>query len=241
MKAELVPTESVKCHPLLQMRAGGLDDAHRDSLARAIANDPDLLTLYPISVGELPDGLTVLDGHHRLEAARQAGLACVPVVVMASTMKEAMIFSAGANDHVGQALKRTDADRRKAVQLLLSDPDCRKMTDTAISKVAGCSITTVGNIRRENPDFQSDIRVDRDGREIRASDSVKSPTRAPASTSREGSNWNPSKNPFVKAIMEIPGRTPPKVVAEALLDFYGLEKCREITDLLVKSCGGNND
>jgi hypothetical protein len=63
-------------------------------------------------------------------------------------------------------MKRTASDRRKAVESLLSHEDFRKMTDKGLAEIVGCSVQTVGNIRKSNPDFDCEVRTTRDGKEI---------------------------------------------------------------------------
>lgn len=59
------------------------------------------------------------DGFHRVEAHRRAGRTAIAVEVRQGTRRDAVLYSAGANATHG--LRRTAADRRRAVETLLRD------------------------------------------------------------------------------------------------------------------------
>ena len=58
-----------------------------------------------------------------------------------------MLFGIGANAKHG--LRRTHADKRKAIATLLADNEWSKWSDRKIAGAAGCDHKTVGKIRRE--------------------------------------------------------------------------------------------
>src|SRR5919108_1887726 len=61
------------------------------------------------------------DGFHRVLAARQAGLSDFPADVRPGTQRDALLYSISSNSDHG--LPRTNADKRKAVLLLLADAE----------------------------------------------------------------------------------------------------------------------
>ena len=85
------------------------------------------------------------DGFHRVAGATQAGLADLDVDVRQGDRREAILFSVGANDSHG--LRRTNADKRRAVNVLLADPVWVGWSDREIAKVCGVGKTLVGELR----------------------------------------------------------------------------------------------
>lgn len=64
-------------------------------------------------------GPCVVDGHHTIGAAELCGLSHVRCEITEGTMAEAVLAAAGANAQ-HNALKRSNADKRKAVEMALS-------------------------------------------------------------------------------------------------------------------------
>jgi len=87
------------------------------------------------------------DGFHRIEAAQRAQLSDFPVEVLRGTKRDAILRAAGANSQHG--LRRTNADKRRAVELLLRDDEWRQWSDRKIADVCAVSQPFVGSIRRE--------------------------------------------------------------------------------------------
>ena len=87
------------------------------------------------------------DGFHRLEAARRAGWLEVTVDVRAGTRRDAVLYAAGANAQHG--LRRTSADKRRAVQAVLEDPEWRCWSDREIAHRCAVDHKTVGDLRRK--------------------------------------------------------------------------------------------
>ena len=61
------------------------------------------------------------DGFHRVHGARRAGLDQVRVDLRTGTLRDAVLYSVGANAAHGQ--RRTNADKRKAMLTLLEDEE----------------------------------------------------------------------------------------------------------------------
>lgn len=85
------------------------------------------------------------DGFHRLEAYKRAGLSEIQAQVELGTLRDAILYSIGANETHG--LRRTSADKRKAVKTLLDDPEWATWSSREISKKAKVSHTFVENLR----------------------------------------------------------------------------------------------
>src|SRR5438445_534389 len=67
------------------------------------------------------------DGFHRILAARKAGLTDFLAEVRPGTQREALLHAISANTEHG--LQRTRADKRKAVSMLLADPEWSQWSD----------------------------------------------------------------------------------------------------------------
>ena len=68
------------------------------------------------------DGISswVADGFHRVEATKKAGLGVIKAEIRSGGKRDAVFYAIGANASHG--LRRTNADKRRAVELLLKDP-----------------------------------------------------------------------------------------------------------------------
>ncbi len=87
------------------------------------------------------------DGFHRLAAAKRAGRTFIAGVVRQGTRRDAVLHSVGANHAHG--LRRTNADKRRAVETLLTDEEWMKWSDSEIARRCGVSHTFVQNVRKE--------------------------------------------------------------------------------------------
>jgi hypothetical protein len=86
------------------------------------------------------------DGFHRLLAAREAGLQELPVDVRPGTQRDALLWSISANSEHG--LPRTNADKRKAVNLLLADPEWGQWNDREIARRCQVTNSLVSRLRK---------------------------------------------------------------------------------------------
>ena len=129
-----------------QVRAGGLNHEHVNDLAEALEAG---LNLPPVKVCRVEEiGNIITDGFHTVEAHRRCGRKEVPCLLSQGTRTDAVLAAATANrQHDQSGLKRTNADKRQAVQLILT---CVKdWSDHRIADHVGVSHTFVGTVRRE--------------------------------------------------------------------------------------------
>jgi len=106
--------------------------------------------------GELPPVVThfggteywLADGFHRYHAYIGEGKASIIADVREGTQREAVLFSVGANGKHG--LRRTNEDKRKAVLLLVADPEWSVWSDREIARQCGVSDKTVAAYRTEH-------------------------------------------------------------------------------------------
>ncbi len=89
----------------------------------------------------------LVDGFHRVEAAKQAGITELPFIEKSGTYREALLFSLTVNATHG--LRRSNADKRKAVMTLLEDSEWSQWSDRVIAKQCGVSNRFVSNLRQK--------------------------------------------------------------------------------------------
>ena len=87
------------------------------------------------------------DGFHRVAAARKLKHETIDAEVREGGDRDAILHGIGSNASHG--LRRTQADKRRAVERLLRDEEWSKWSDRKIAKVAKVDHKTVGKIRRE--------------------------------------------------------------------------------------------
>ena len=107
----------------------------------------------------------LVDGFHRFFALRANGTASAECDVRTGTLREAILFSKGANGKRG--LPATADDNRMSIIWMLNDEEYKTWTNTAIAKWIGVSSMTVGRIK-SSMETKSDDQpvktvVDKDG------------------------------------------------------------------------------
>lgn len=125
-----------------QSRAAINDETVTD-YAEAMA-DPD--TVFPPIVVYF-DGKDywLADGFHRVEAWRRIGRVEVPAEVRQGDRRRAILHSVAANSAHG--LRRTNADKRRAVATLLEDDEWSQWSDREIARRCAVSPSFVGSVR----------------------------------------------------------------------------------------------
>ena len=104
-------------------------------------------TLPPLTV--FHDGICyfLADGFHRLQAHKKLGRDRVSVEVMDGDRRDAFVFALSANAEHG--LRRSHADKRRAVQMALEDPELGQCSNREIAKLCKVSHSFV-NATRES-------------------------------------------------------------------------------------------
>lgn len=87
------------------------------------------------------------DGFHRLEAHRRRGLVEIDTEIRQGTRRDAVLYACGANAIHG--LRRTNADKRRAVETLLRDDEWRRWSDSEIARRCVVDHKTVASVRAE--------------------------------------------------------------------------------------------
>jgi ParB-like chromosome segregation protein Spo0J len=135
-------------------RVHGEDFAHAAVLAELYG------TLPPIVVHR--GTMRVVDGMHRLQAARMRGSNSIDVVFFDGTEADAFVLSVELNRAHGLPLSAADR-RAAALRIISSHPN---WSDRRIAAVTGMAPSTIGTIRARSSDLieQSDTRIGLDGR-----------------------------------------------------------------------------
>jgi hypothetical protein len=99
------------------------------------------------------------DGFHRFLAHSRAGKTSIYEEIRIGTKRDAILYSVGANHEHG--LRRTNADKRSAVMLVLSDAEWSAWSDNEIAKRCYVSVSFVGDVRKSiySPTIDSDVRT----------------------------------------------------------------------------------
>jgi hypothetical protein len=87
------------------------------------------------------------DGFHRVFAAEAAGLTAIQAEVREGGRRGALLFSVGANAQHGH--RRTNEDKRRAVDIMLNDPEWCAWSDREIARQCAVDNSTVSRRRQE--------------------------------------------------------------------------------------------
>lgn len=111
------------------------------------------------------DGTTyyLADGFHRYFANKAAGSPGVECRVINGTLRDAILYSLGANGEHG--LQKSNADKRKGVMIMLADLEWSDWSDREIAKHCHVSHMLVANIRKEIGATKEETKFERGGKE----------------------------------------------------------------------------
>lgn len=101
------------------------------------------VALPPVAVFFDGEDHWLADGFHRLGAAKAAGLETIDATVKQGSRRDAVLYSVGANAEHG--LRRTNADKRRAVETLLRDPEWSQWSNREIARQCAVSEGSVRN------------------------------------------------------------------------------------------------
>lgn len=174
------------------VRAAGIDQSVVNEYAERVDDLP------PVVVFRDPDGaLWLADGAHRQAAHIKAGRTEIMAHVYVGSRRDAILFAVGSNAKHG--LRRSNADKRQAVGLLLDDPEWAQWSDAVIADRCGVSDRFVAKLRAERQPAtphgsESGIRIGADGRLI---DTSKIGTRKPRQMPDESAEAFEQRKPDV--------------------------------------------
>lgn len=99
----------------------------------------------PITVFHDGADYWLADGFHRYFAHKRADKQTIEATVETGTIRDALLYSAGANAKHG--LRRTNDDKRRAVLRLLNDVEWSELSDREIARKCEVSHPTVARIK----------------------------------------------------------------------------------------------
>jgi hypothetical protein len=134
----------------------GINEQTVTDYCEAILNG---VSFPPVIVFKDGSDYWLADGFHRLLAHSRAGKSKIFEEIKLGTKRDAILYSVGANHSHG--LRRTNADKRNAVMLLLADNEWQSWSDNEISKQCAVSVSFVGDCRKSisNPIIDSTPRT----------------------------------------------------------------------------------
>lgn len=117
--------------------------------------DEDVVEQYAENIASLPpvtvyfDGVEyyLVDGFHRVSAHEKANCKVITCKVVPGTLRDAVLYACGANDEHG--LRRSNADKRRAVEKLLRDEEWGGRADRWVAEQAKVSNHLVASVREE--------------------------------------------------------------------------------------------
>jgi ParB-like chromosome segregation protein Spo0J len=149
---ELVQIRDIVCCPKLFVRnlKGDVVKKYTELLS-SDWGEADHWPFPPLTLYRVDGELLLVDGRHRLEAAREIrsvavkdrSKKAVPCEIRIGTIEDAMLAAAAANGKHGEPL--TAEERSTAVSMALTAD--ATLSDRSIARMVGCSPTTVARIR----------------------------------------------------------------------------------------------
>lgn len=122
--------------------------------AEAMANDE---ALPPIVVFHDGSDYWLADGFHRVMAATRAGVQWIAADIRKGTKRDAILYSVGAN--AAHGLPRTNADKRRAVTMLLEDEEWSQWSDREIAQRCAVHHSFVSRLRSSLSPNDSDTKT----------------------------------------------------------------------------------
>jgi hypothetical protein len=161
VQVQTIEINSIIVDEKIQQRAD-LNDDYIDELSIEITEGANL---PPLDVYAIDGDLLLTDGFHRLKALLKAGFDTVEVNIFEGTERDAVLHAVGANATHG--LRRTNADKRKAVTTLLKDEEWGRLSDGQIAEICRVSqpfVSKVSNELTQNGFERNSQRLGKDGR-----------------------------------------------------------------------------
>jgi len=139
MRQEKLAIDSVRVDGGTQIRVHIDEDA--------VADYATAKELPPVIVFFDGTDYWLADGFHRWHAQRRAKHKKIMAEIREGTQRDAVLYAVGANTEHG--LRRTNEDKRKAVQTLLNDAEWSKWSDREIARKCCVSHTLADKVRQE--------------------------------------------------------------------------------------------
>jgi hypothetical protein len=173
--------------------------------------------LPPVAVFYDGSEYYLADGYHRFHAHDRAGLKRINAVISQGTLREAVLYSLGANQTHG--LRRSNEDKRRAVERMFGDDEWRNWSDAKIAEHIGVSQTFVRDLRpkiaptsHKLSSDESERRLGRDGKMRSASRKLKA---SGVTRTSEHSQSEPEYEEPARQVEESAGVLLPRVAVPA--------------------------
>lgn len=146
MKPSIVPLTSIRLDGGTQARVS-MSDAVIDEYADACSSLALAAAMPPVVLFHDGADYWLADGFYRYSAAQRRGHKNIKSDVRDGTQRDAILYSLGANAHHG--LRRTNADKRRAVETLLADAEWGKWPLRKVAEAAGVSHELVALVKND--------------------------------------------------------------------------------------------
>lgn len=124
-----VTIEEITVDPQIVGRVNGLDFV----TVQAYADDMEAGAVFPpVEVVSNGDMVWLVDGQHRVEAAKKVNLEKIEANVMHGDYRDALLVSCGTNAEHGK--RRTNEDKRRKVMMLLEDEEWQGWSSRKIAE-----------------------------------------------------------------------------------------------------------
>jgi hypothetical protein len=134
--------------PIKEIRLNGGTQMRQEINQDVVQDYAEVLDeLPPVVVFDDGNKHWLADGFHRVKAAVFAGRDSIRCEIRRGSRRDAVLFAVGANANHG--VRRTNADKRKAVVALLSDREWCRWSDREIARQCAVSGPLVTVLRRE--------------------------------------------------------------------------------------------
>ena len=195
--------------------------------------------LPPVTV--FHDGATywLADGFHRYWATRNADRDVITAEVRPGTLRDAILHSVGANATHG--LRRTNADKRKALLTLLGDEEWAQWSDREIAKRCGVHHKTVSSARELHT---GEVRQYESKDRTFVHPKTGKPTRMKTARIGRGnrSKAAPKKVPAKQLSARKRAEPKPEEAAQCMVELYGEEFMQQlVTELGRKGIGSTGE
>lgn len=203
---------AIELNPARQPRVE-INKSHVSDMKEHLAAGGELPAIEVYSAnGKAP--YFISDGFHRLEANVLAGYKEIFADVKTGTAFDAFRASLGKNDSHG--LKRTNADKRRAITLALEDERLRELSDRAIAEICGVSHVAVFEIRKQvAPPESSEVLTVNTSNDENEPDSPKEDEKPQTRKGRDGKNHPAKKGSSSKKKTESKDEVP-KFITEKI-------------------------
>jgi hypothetical protein len=141
--ADRMPISQIKIDSQIQSR----ENINQETVAEYAQQLKEGIDFPPVTVFFDGEIYWLADGFHRIAAAILADLQEFPAEIKHGSKRDAILFSVGSNASHG--LRRTNADKRKAVLKLLMDEEWGKWSNREIARQCGVSLDLVNRLRDE--------------------------------------------------------------------------------------------